>query len=100
MDTPTKSQKTMCRRSKACQNCHDRKVKCVVEAPGTTCNNCILDDVECFFARSNRGRYAALGASQRGCITDPELREQKAPASTVAKSACTERRRRSDLYQG
>ncbi len=51
----TKSQNTMVKRRKACQNCHDRKVRCVVESSTSVCNNCIQDGVDCYLAKSRRG---------------------------------------------
>lgn len=49
-DPPTR------RAGRACLSCRSRKIRCNFEECGPPCSNCLTDDIECFTAKSRRGK--------------------------------------------
>ncbi|KEF55048.1 uncharacterized protein A1O9_08701 [Exophiala aquamarina CBS 119918] len=44
------------RAGRACLSCRSRKIRCNFEECGPPCSNCLTDDIECFTAKSRRGK--------------------------------------------
>ncbi|KAJ3303724.1 hypothetical protein HDV03_003597 [Kappamyces sp. JEL0829] len=59
--------------SKACDNCHVKRIKCIEGGEGVCCRNCTLRKIECTYAKPSNKRGPPVGAKKSKKVLEPDF---------------------------